>query len=80
MAKRLKLTVILEPEEDGGYSIHCPALPGCVSQGESREDAFENIQEAILLYLEVTGEEKAPVPVETPEVIAEEIRWILKAR
>ena len=47
-----KFTVILEPEIDGGYSARCAALPGCVSQGEDRQDALRNIEEAILLVLD----------------------------
>ena len=80
MVNQRRFTVVLEPEEDGGYSVHCPALPGCVSQGDTREDALENIQEAILLVLDVMRENSNPVPAETPEVIAEEIRQILKTR
>ena len=44
MERQKKFTVILEPEKTGGYSIHCPTLPGCVSQGGSREEALQNIQ------------------------------------
>ena len=50
--KKHQFTVILEPESDGGYSVHCPALPGCVSQGDDRKTALVNIKEAILLVLE----------------------------
>ena len=80
MADQRRFTVVLEPEEDGGYSVHCPTLPGCVSQGDTRAGALENIQEAILLVLEVMEEDESPVPVETPEVITEEIRQTLRAR
>lgn len=45
-------TVILEPEEDGGYHAFCTLLKGCHSQGETFEEAIENITEAIELYLE----------------------------
>lgn len=48
----MNITVVLEPSEDGGYTVYVPALPGCISEGETVEDALENIQEAILLYLE----------------------------
>jgi len=48
----MKLTVYLEQSEDGGYTITVPALPGCISEGDSREEALANIQEAIELYLE----------------------------
>jgi predicted RNase H-like HicB family nuclease len=42
----------LEPSEDGGYTVNVPALPGCISEGDSAEEALANIQEAIDLYLE----------------------------
>ena len=51
-AKKRQFTVILEPEPVGGYSVHCPALPGCVSQGDDRNSALANIEEAIILSLE----------------------------
>ena len=49
----MKLDIVLEKEEEGGYSVHCPALKGCHSQGRTREEALKNIQEAIELYFEV---------------------------
>ena len=48
----MRYTVILEREDDGGYVVSVPALPGCVSQGDNRGEALGNIQEAIKLYLE----------------------------
>ena len=48
----MKFKVVLEPSEDGGFTAFVPSLPGCVSEGESQEDALSNIQEAISLYLE----------------------------
>lgn len=48
----MKLTAILEPQEEGGFTICIPSLPGCISQGETKEEAIENIKEAIELYLE----------------------------
>lgn len=48
----MKLRVVLEPSEDGGYTVTVPALPGCVSEGETTDEALANIQEAIDLYLE----------------------------
>jgi predicted RNase H-like HicB family nuclease len=47
----MKFKVILEPEEDGGDSVHCPALKGCHSQGETVKEALANIKEAIEGYL-----------------------------
>jgi predicted RNase H-like HicB family nuclease len=48
----MRMKVILEPSDEGGYTIYAPALPGCISQGQTREEALVNIQEAIALYLE----------------------------
>ena len=44
--------VVLEPDEDGGYAVWVPILPGCVSQGDTIEDALRNIREAIQCYVE----------------------------
>lgn len=76
----MKLTVILEPEPDGAYSVICPAVPGCVSQGESLDAALANIREAILLCLEVRRADGLPPLVETPEIIAREIQECLEDR
>src|SRR5436309_6896414 len=76
----MKFTVILEPEADGGYSVTCPAIPGCASQGDSLEEALENIREAISVCFEVRGEDKVALPLETPAVIAEEIEECLMDR
>ena len=48
----MKLQIILEPSEEGGYSVTVPVLPGCISEGDSLDEAIANIQEAIELYLE----------------------------
>ena len=48
----MNLKIILEPSEEGGYTAIVPALPGCISEGDSKEDALKNIREAIDLYLE----------------------------
>ena len=48
----MKLTVVLEKQEEGGYTVYAPSLPGCISQGETKEEALKNIKEAIELYLE----------------------------
>ncbi|MEH1872289.1 type II toxin-antitoxin system HicB family antitoxin [Nostoc sp.] len=53
----MKLKVVLEPSEEGGYTVHVPSLPGCISEGETVEEALENIQEAIELYLEPLEDE-----------------------
>ena len=48
----MKLQIILEPSDEGGYTAYVPALPGCISEGNNVDEAMENIQEAIELYLE----------------------------
>jgi predicted RNase H-like HicB family nuclease len=48
----MKLQVVLEPSEEGGFTVTVPSLPGCISEGETREEALRNIEEAIRLYLE----------------------------
>jgi len=54
--------VIIYPGEDGYFVIMCPSLPGCISQGKTREEAIENIKEAIELYIETLQEENMPIP------------------
>lgn len=61
----MKYTVILQREADGGYVAVVPALPGCVSQGDTRAEALKNIEEAIELYLEDVQAAGEPIPVET---------------
>jgi len=48
----MKVKVVLEPSEDGGFTAHVPSLPGCISEGDTVEEAMANVQEAISLYLE----------------------------
>lgn len=69
----MKLEIILEQEDDGTYSVHCPALKGCHSQGETREEALINIQEAIQLYLEVANEKAREIIAHHPKSIAIEM-------
>jgi antitoxin HicB len=54
--------VVLQPEEEGGFSVSVPALPGCHTQGETREEALEMARDAIEGYLEVLAEEGRPLP------------------
>jgi len=61
----LKYTVILVPEEEGGYSVEVPALPGCYTQGETRDEAISMAKEAIELYLESCMANSEPIPEET---------------
>ena len=53
----MNLRIVIEPSEEGGYTVYVPALPGCVSEGETREEAIKNIKEAIDLYLEPIEDE-----------------------
>lgn len=48
----MRLKVVLEPSEEGGFTAIVPSLPGCISEGDSKEEALKNIREAIELYLE----------------------------
>jgi predicted RNase H-like HicB family nuclease len=48
----MNLKIVLEPSEDGGYTVIVPSLPGCISEGDTKEEAIKNIKEAIALYLE----------------------------
>ena len=60
IAKVLKYTAVFEPEKSGGYSVVIPALPGCISQGETFEEALKNIREAAELYLEDLRQSEIP--------------------
>ena len=64
----MKFLVILEPQEEGGYTVYVPSLPGCISEGETKEEALKNIKEAIELYLEPT-EDEIKIKGELAEVI-----------
>lgn len=64
----MKFVVTLETGEDGWIVAECPSIPGCLSQGKTKEEALANIKEAIHLCLEVRAEEGLPLTVETHEV------------
>ena len=53
----MKIRVVLEASEEGGYTVYVPSLPGCISEGETEEEALANIREAIELYLEPVEDE-----------------------
>ncbi len=65
MPNTQRYTVILEQEADGGYVATVPALPGCVSQGDTRDEVIRNIREAADLYIEDCVAAGDPVPNET---------------
>jgi predicted RNase H-like HicB family nuclease len=64
----MKLSVTVDRDEDGVWVVECPSIPGCVSQGKTKEQAIKNIQEAIALCLEVRAERGLPLTVETRQV------------
>ena len=64
----MKFVTTLERDEDGVWVAECPSIPGCVSQGASKQEALENIKEAIQLCLEVRAERGMPLTVETAQV------------
>lgn len=65
----MKLKIVLEKSEEGGFTVYVPSLPGCISEGETEEIAMKNIQEAVKLYLE---------PVEDDFVVEESSTYIIK--
>lgn len=67
----MKYRVLIERDEDGVFVAQVPALPGCVSQGMSRIEALDNVQEAIELYLESLAEHDEPIPPSIEEEIVE---------
>lgn len=64
----MKFTVVLDRDEDNNWIAECPSIPGCVSDGRTREEAVENIREAIALCLEVRQEKGMPLTVSTEQV------------
>ena len=60
--------ITINRDEDGVWIAECPSIPGCVSQGATREEAKENVREAIALCLEVRHEKGLPLTVETASV------------
>ena len=58
----MKIKVVLEPSEEGGYTTYVPSLPGCISEGDTKEEALANVREAIALYLE---------PIEDDQILTE---------
>jgi predicted RNase H-like HicB family nuclease len=67
----MRYTVVLEQEQDGGYVVSVPALPGCVSQGDTRQEALANIRGAIELYVEDCRASGVPVPTEAGKEFVE---------
>ena len=55
----MRLKIVLEPSEEGGYTAYAPSLPGCISEGDTAEEAMANVREAIELYLEPVDDDLA---------------------
>jgi predicted RNase H-like HicB family nuclease len=64
----MKFNVTIDRDEDGMWIVECPAIPGCVSQGRTKEEALENIKDAIFQCLQVRAEQGLPLTVETQQV------------
>jgi antitoxin HicB len=67
----MKFRVLIEPDEDGVFVAECPTLPGCVSEGKTREEAMANIRDAIQCYLASLEKHGDPVPGPITEEIVE---------
>jgi len=68
--KKYKFRIFIEKDEDGVYIVECPALKGCYSQGDTIEEAIENIKDAICLHIEARKEIGEEIPF---EVLVEEV-------
>jgi predicted RNase H-like HicB family nuclease len=60
--------VTIDRDEDGVFVVECPSIPGCVSQGKTKEEALENIGDAIKLCLQVRAEKGLPLTIETKQI------------
>jgi len=67
----MKVRVLIEPDEDGVFVATCPTLPGCISQGRTREEARQNIVDAITGYLESLRKHDEPIPPPISEEVVE---------
>lgn len=65
----MKLKVILEPSSEGGFTALVPSLPGCISEGETKEEALANIQESVMLYMETVEDDSDFAPNEESKVV-----------
>ena len=65
----MEIKVVLEKQEEGGYTVYVPSLRGCISEGETREEALKNIKEAIELYLEADENEAINYEGEISKVV-----------
>lgn len=68
MMSGVKFITTLQRDEDGVWVVECPSIPGCVSQGDTRDEALANIREAIAACLEVRAERGLPLTIETQQI------------
>lgn len=64
----MKFAVTLDRDEDAMWIVECPSIPGCISQGKTKDEALANIRDAIKLCLDVRAEQGLPLTVETQQV------------
>lgn len=64
----MQFIITVDRDEDGAWITECPSIPGCVSQGQTKDEAIANIQEAIQLCLEVRAERGLPLTIETRQL------------
>jgi predicted RNase H-like HicB family nuclease len=61
----MKFNITIDRDEDGVWIVECPSIPGCISQGQTQEEALENIKDAIVACLQVRAERGLPLTIET---------------
>ena len=66
----MKVTVVLEPSDEGGYTAYVPSIPTCISEGDTKGEALKNIKEALLLFLQL---EESEVVRDKPGTLIEKI-------
>ena len=67
----MKLRITIEQDEEGVFVVECPTLPGCISQGETRSEAIDNIKDAIQGYIESLKKHNEPIPPSIEEEVVE---------
>ncbi|HEV2340022.1 MAG TPA: type II toxin-antitoxin system HicB family antitoxin [Patescibacteria group bacterium] len=72
--KILKYDVVFEEQPEGGYTVTAPSLPGCISEGDTFEEAKENIADAIKLYLEDLAEDGEEIPQESTNIFIGQVK------
>lgn len=75
MPQSLFYKVICEPAEEGGYTVYVPALPGCISEGDTYDEALSNIRDAIRLYIDTLRERGKEIPQDSHHVA--EVEYVI---